>query len=107
MASAKRKKILRPRIAVNIRINGKMIAEDTQGLTMPDVAKKRRQDDAEASQSGRSPSWTVYARLDPELQGPVEAYIEAQEYPPPLARVIERALRELLSKHGFWPPKNS
>lgn len=69
------------------------------------VAKKRQPSDEGKTAENRSPSWVVYARLDPDLQGPVEAYIADQDYPPALARVIERALRELLAKSGHWPPK--
>lgn len=74
---------------------------------MLDMAKKKPAS-AKAVGDGkgpnRSPAWAVYARLDPALEKPVEEYINSQEYPPALARVIERALKDLLRKHGYWPP---
>lgn len=62
---------------------------------MTPMAKKR----TDSKTPNRSPAWVVYARLDPELQAPVEEYINSHEYPPTLARVIERALRDLVAKH--------
>lgn len=67
---------------------------------MLDMAKKKTPVVQDDSKPGRSPSWVVYARLDPALQKPVEDYIAAQEYPPALARVIERALKLLLRENG-------
>ena len=76
---------------------------------MIDMAKKKRPTEVvptvEPAKGGRSPAWVVYARVEPELQGPVEAYINSHEYPPALARVIERALKNLLKEAGFWPPE--
>lgn len=51
----------------------------------------------------RSPSWPVYARLDPDLKGPVEAYQASFTYPPKLAKVIERALRLLIQDDKAQP----
>lgn len=64
------------------------------------VASKR---ETEPKKPSRSPAWEVYARLDPELKPAFEAYREAQEYPPNLARVIEKALKKLFEESGHWP----
>lgn len=73
---------------------------------MQSVAKNKSpkpDDDDGKGKPNRSPSWTVYARLDPSLEGPTDAYINSREYPPALARVLERALKMLLKEEGFWP----
>lgn len=62
---------------------------------------------AEAKKPKRSPAWEIYARLDPDLKPAFEAYREKQEYPPNLARVIERALKKLFEESGDWPLENS
>jgi hypothetical protein len=60
---------------------------------------------APKASSSRSPAWVLYARLDPDLESCVEAYIKSREYAPSKAQVIERALKKLLAEEGFWPPK--
>ena len=62
------------------------------GLTMPFMAKSPKKP------AERSPSWKVFARLDPDLESRVEAYRKRREYPPTLSKVIERALKLLLEK---------
>lgn len=54
----------------------------------------------------RSPSWVVYARLDPALKQPVQELIDSQEFKTDLTRVIERALKKLLEEKGLWPTKD-
>lgn len=71
---------------------------------MQRMAKKKLPPSDGASESkkpARSPAWTVYARLDPDLEAHFQEYRELFEYPPDLARVLERALRELFSKAGI------
>lgn len=71
---------------------------------MLDMAKKKPTSAGKAGRPpNRSPSWVVYARLDPALQGPVEEYMASFDYPPALARVIERALTKLLQESGHLP----
>jgi len=70
------------------------------------MAKKKDQQPEDESAGGRSPAWQVFARIDPELRAACEAYIASQEYPPTMSRVLERALRDLLKRAGFWPPKS-
>jgi len=62
---------------------------------MPIMAKKREA------------SWAIFARIDPALQEPVQQYIASRDYPPQIGQVLERALKELLKREGFWPPKQS
>lgn len=72
------------------------------------MAKKKQQPRVphdDGKQPNRSPSWTIYARIDPDLQEAVDRYIASQEYPPTIGRVVERALKDLLEKAGLWPVK--
>jgi hypothetical protein len=64
------------------------------------MAKKK----PKTEEQGRDKGWGVFARLDPALKKPTEDYIKSREYPPHLARVLERALRMLLEQEGYWPP---
>jgi hypothetical protein len=61
---------------------------------MPLMAKETKK------QPDRSPSWKVFVRIDPALEPLVEAYRNAQTYPPTLSKVVERALRLLLKEEG-------
>jgi hypothetical protein len=71
---------------------GHIMALADAGVTMPFVM-------ADPKKPERSPSWKVFARLDPALEAEVEAYRESFEYPPTLSKVIERGLRLLLTEH--------
>lgn len=60
----------------------------------------------EPKKPNRSPAWEIYARIDEELKPVFEQYRNLQEYPPNLARVIEKALKMLFEKAKLWPPKD-
>jgi hypothetical protein len=65
---------------------------------MPVMAQKK---------PNRSPAWHVNARLDPDLEACVRAYMQdpEREFEPTLAQVLEKALKVFLKQEGFWPPK--
>lgn len=44
-------------------------------------------------------------QLPAALREACAAYIASQDYPPPLSRVVVRAVQKLLQEAGFWPPK--
>ena len=42
--------------------------------------------------------------IPPELEEAFSAYVRRQEVPPPLASLVQAALREYLCRRGFMPP---
>jgi hypothetical protein len=55
---------------------------------------------------GRQPTYTLYARVAPEVGAAFERYIEATEPRPSDKAVIELAIKEFLRSRDFWPPKS-
>lgn len=56
---------------------------------------------------GKKPKgWSVFAPVNSLLRRSFENYQESLEYNPPLARVVERALREFFTREGVYPPKD-
>jgi hypothetical protein len=70
--------------------------------TMPGMAKKKS-DKADKAQ-GRSPSYTVFARIAPELGEALDKYLASIRPKPTTTAVVETALEDFLAKAGFWKP---
>jgi hypothetical protein len=51
------------------------------------------------------PGFAVFARVKADIGDALQAFIDAQRFPPTLANVVETALVEFLKREGFYPPK--
>lgn len=67
---------------------------------MADTSKKPAKD---KPAKGRGP--VVFMTLDSDTDAALESFIANQTIPPDRAPVALKALREFLSKHGYFPPK--
>lgn len=47
----------------------------------------------------------ITLRLEPSLVAALDDYRNSQRFPPSKQVVFERLLVDLLTQHGFWPPK--
>lgn len=56
---------------------------------------------------GRTPKYNIHTGIDVEIGKALDAYMESFVYEPLLKDVAERALKMLLEKEGFWPPKKT
>ncbi len=95
------------RISDSLAIIDHMSAAPT---TTSDMARKKKEDASSSDEHKkptevRPPSWVVYARLEQELEAIFEDYQAKFEYPPPLARVIEKALKKLFADAGVYPAR--
>lgn len=71
--------------------------------TMPGMAKKppkRRP----GRPRGRTPTETIFARVSPDLAKALDSYVSTFRPKTTQTAVVEVALEEYLTKHGFWPP---
>ena len=68
---------------------------------MADTPKRTAKDKPAAK--GRGP--VVFMTLDSDTDAALESFIADQTIPPDRAPVALKALREFLSKHGYFPPK--
>jgi hypothetical protein len=68
------------------------------------MAKKQKPAEPAAA-ADDAETWTIYAKIDPALRTAFQEYAESREYPPALARVLERALRDFFKREGFPKPK--
>jgi hypothetical protein len=82
--------------------NAAVLEVSDAGSKMPGMDDKKRKKPGRPP--GRKTSATVYARVDPELEGAIDAYIQAQRVQPTQTAVVIVALQEFLEKEGFWPP---
>lgn len=69
------------------------------GGTMLDMTKKSKPKQTQ----GRSPNYTVFARIEPTLGKALEEYLGKVRPKPTVTAVIEAALEEFLAKAGYWP----
>lgn len=54
-------------------------------------------------QQNRSPSYIVYARVNPSIGEAMDAFIAKTKPTPSQTAVVELALEEFFSKHGVMP----
>ena len=76
--------------------------------TIESMGKKRTKSGGEEPKSGkqnRSPNYTVFARIPPELGAAFEAYINSLRPKPTTTSVIQTFIEDGLERVGFWPPK--
>jgi hypothetical protein len=62
-----------------------------------------RKKPAGGAQPDRSPSRTIFARISPEMEEALNAYMQSLRPRPSITAVIEMALEDLLAGKGFWP----
>lgn len=70
--------------------------------TIPRMAKKKPKG-AGVPKPNRSPSYSLYARISPELGEALNRYVESLRPRPTLASALEMILEDALAKAGFWP----
>ncbi len=73
------------------------------GSTIEVMAKKKPPSAGNSGQ-GRSPAYTVYARVPPDLGAAFEAYLNSLKPKPKATAAVILALEMLLTSEGFWPP---
>jgi hypothetical protein len=69
--------------------------------TIAHMAKKKSKSGGE--KPNRSPSYTVFARIPPELGEAFEAYISSLRPKPTATAVLQVCIEEFLKEKGFWP----
>lgn len=77
----------------------------TATLTIDGMAKKKQPKGAKPQ--NRSPAYTIFARVPPELGEAFEAYLDSLEPRPKATGAVALAIREFLSRRGFWPPTST
>ena len=73
-------------------------------VTIPDMGKKKKKKPEKGTPQGRTPGYTVFARVPPELGAALEACIKALKPKPTITSAVQDALEEWLKARGFWPP---
>ena len=53
---------------------------------------------------GRSPSFTINARINLALGQAFDRYVQETRPKPTITSALEHALEEFLSPRGYWPP---
>lgn len=53
----------------------------------------------------RSPAYTVFARIPPELGAALDAFVNSLRPKPTATSVLQVCIEEFLKQKGFWPPK--
>jgi hypothetical protein len=66
------------------------------------MAKKKPKGDG-VPKPNRSPSYSLYARISPELGEALNRYVDSLRPRPSLASVLEVFIEDSLAKAGFWP----
>jgi hypothetical protein len=69
---------------------------------MTDKPKKPRRKPGRPQ--GRTPSVTIFARINPELAKVLQAYIDGVKPKTTTTAVVELALERYLTEVGHWPP---
>ena len=67
------------------------------------VSKRKPGPKPSADKPARGP--VLYVRMPDELEAAMQAFIQAQIIQPDRTAVAVKAIEELLSRHGHWPPK--
>lgn len=71
-----------------------------------DVASKKSSTSGKAKEPkkpNRSPAYDLFARIHPDLEPALEAYLANVKPRSGKSAVVELALQEFLAKAGFWP----
>lgn len=76
---------------------------DAAMATICRMAKKKKP----GRPAGRTPKYTVYAKIPVDLGKALDAYLDSDELGPSLTSVVTVALRAFLTEKGFWPPPPS
>lgn len=74
--------------------------------TVARMGKKKPTDEGKKPH-GRSPNYTVFARVPPELGEALEAYISSLRPRPSMTAVLTSFIEDGLAKVGFWPAGGS
>jgi hypothetical protein len=72
--------------------------------TIAGMARKKRPASGSSSGQGRSPAYTLFARIHPDLGQAWEQYLASLRPKPTAVSAIEVVLEEFLKAQGFWPP---
>lgn len=75
----------------------------TADVTITGVSKKKKPSDSGQPPS-RSPAYTLFARVRPELGRAWEAYLSSLRPKPTAVSAVELMMEEFLQQQGFWPP---
>lgn len=70
--------------------------------TIGRMAKKKK---PEGDKPKRSPNYTVFARIPPELGKAFDDYVNSLRPTPTATSVLQVAIEDFLIQKGFWPPK--
>ncbi len=79
----------------------------TKNVTDEILAVAKQSRSKPPKKQGRSPAYTLYARIDPELGAAFEDYINHTKPKPTNTSAVELALEEFLRDKGFWPRQAS
>jgi hypothetical protein len=78
----------------------------SHGGTLLDMGKDKPKKPGRP-QTGRKPTYILYARIKPSIGAALDAYIAATRPTPTQTSAVELALEEFLAKQGFWPPSDA
>jgi hypothetical protein len=70
-------------------------------VTIAGMAKKKPAGD----KPNRTPNYTVFARISPELGEAFDAYVNSLRPKPTATSVLQVCIEEFLKEKGFWPPE--
>lgn len=69
------------------------------------MARKKTSKGGGGKKPNRTPAYTIYVRVPPQMGEALEAFISAQHLPTTLTGVVQAALARYLEEGGHWPPK--
>jgi hypothetical protein len=71
--------------------------------TIAGMPRKKRPASGSSPGQGRSPAYTLFARIHPDLGQAWEQYLASLRPKPTAVSAIEVVLEEFLKAQGFWP----
>lgn len=78
--------------------------------TMGRMAKAPKEPDG-PKKPGRKPykraGVSVHVYIDPRIRAAAQSFMDNHEFNPDLTAVVSQALKELLERHGYWPPADA
>jgi hypothetical protein len=63
--------------------------------------ERMRRKRGEGGEGKPRPGFAVFARIRAEVGEALQEFMQAQRFPPTIARVVEQALEEFLAREGF------